>query len=68
MDPCCRPVDPPMKPSLSTRLRAASPIFLILGLLFLLIGLFINQDIYTVVAIVLLLLSLITGGRWLRRK
>jgi hypothetical protein len=48
--------------------QKASPIFLILGLIFFVIGLSSNQNIFTLIAIVLLLISLVTGGKWLRKK
>jgi hypothetical protein len=57
-----------MKQPLGSRLRSASPIFLILGLLFFVAGLATDKNVFTVIAIVFLLASLIVGGRWLRTK
>jgi hypothetical protein len=57
-----------MKPPLVSRLRSASPIFLILGLLFFVAALATDNNVFTVIAIVFLLASLVSGGRWLRIK
>jgi len=45
-----------------------STIFLILGLAFLAIGMATNQTAFSWIAIAFVLLSLITGGRWLRPR
>jgi len=45
-----------------------STIFLILGLVFLAIGMATNQTAFSWIAIAFVLLSLISGGRWLRRR
>jgi hypothetical protein len=57
-----------MKQPFTARLRAASPIFLILGLLFFVVGLATDKNVFTVIAIVFLLTSLVLGGKWLRPK
>ena len=48
--------------------RRASPIFLILGITFLAIGIATDQTAFTWVAIAFLVISLVRGGRWLRRR
>jgi hypothetical protein len=48
--------------------RRASPIFLILGIAFLAIGLATDQTAFTWVAIAFLVISLVLGGRWMRRR
>jgi hypothetical protein len=48
--------------------KRSSMLFLILGLTFLTIGLATDQTAYTWLAIAFVLISLITGGRWLRRR
>lgn len=45
-----------------------SSIALLLGLIFLAIGLATDNTAYTWVSIVFILISLITGGRWMRRR
>ncbi len=45
-----------------------STIFLMLGLAFLALGIATNQTAFSWLAIAFVLLSLITGGRWLRRQ
>jgi predicted membrane protein len=57
-----------MKQPLISRLRTASPIFLILGLLFFVAALATDKNVLTIIAIVFLLASLVLGGRWLRIK
>jgi len=51
---------PPRKPS--------STIFLILGLVFLTIGLATDQTAFTWIAIAFVLVSLVSGGKWLRPR
>ncbi len=46
----------------------SSMLFLILGLIFLTIGLATDQTAFTRVAIAFILISLIAGGRWFRRR
>ena len=46
----------------------SSMLFLILGLIFLTIGLATDQTAFTWVAIAFILISLIAGGRWFRRR
>ena len=48
--------------------KYASSVFLILGLVFLTIGLATDQTAFTWIAIAFVLVSLLMGGRWLRRK
>jgi len=48
--------------------RRSSNIFLVLGLVFLLIGIVTDQTEFTWIAIGLVLASLISGGRWLRPR
>jgi hypothetical protein len=48
--------------------KRSSMIFLILGLAFLAIGLATDQTAFTWIAIAFVLISLVTGGKWLRRK
>jgi hypothetical protein len=43
-------------------------IFLVLGMVFLTIGLATNQVAFTWVAIASVLISLVLGGKWLRRR
>jgi hypothetical protein len=50
------------------RRRPSSTIFLTLGLIFLIIGIFTDQTEFTWIAIGLVMASLITGGRWLRPR
>jgi hypothetical protein len=45
-----------------------SSVFLILGLAFLAIGIATDQTAFTWIAIAFVLVSLISGGRWLRRR
>ncbi|HET6821587.1 MAG TPA: hypothetical protein VFH34_03000 [Anaerolineales bacterium] len=45
-----------------------SMIFLILGLVFLTIGLATDQTAFTWIAIAFVLISLVSGGKWLRRR
>jgi hypothetical protein len=48
--------------------KRSSTIFLILGMAFLVIGLATDQTAFTWIAIVFVLISLISGGKWLRRR
>ena len=48
--------------------KYSSSVFLILGLAFLTIGLATDQTAFTWIAIAFVLVSLVTGGKWLRRK
>jgi len=45
-----------------------STIFLILGIAFLAIGIAADQTVFSWIAIAFLLISLISGGRWLRPR
>jgi hypothetical protein len=48
--------------------KRASMIFLILGMVFLTIGLATDQTAFTWIAIAFVLISLVSGGKWLRRR
>jgi uncharacterized membrane protein HdeD (DUF308 family) len=48
--------------------KRSSMIFLVLGMVFLTIGLATNQVAFTWVAIASVLISLVLGGKWLRRR
>ncbi len=48
--------------------RRASMGFIILGMVFLVIGLATDQTVFTWISIAFVLISLVTGGKWLRRK
>jgi hypothetical protein len=48
--------------------KYASSVFLILGLVFLTIGLATDQTAFTWIAIAFVLVSLVTGGKWLRTR
>jgi hypothetical protein len=57
-----------MKQQTPSLLRKISPIFLFAGMIFLAIGFITNNHIFTLISIAFLIVSLITGGRWLRKK
>jgi hypothetical protein len=48
--------------------KRASTIFLILGLVFLVVGLASDQTAFTWIAIAFVVISLVSGGKWLRRR
>jgi hypothetical protein len=48
--------------------KRASTIFLILGLAFLTIGIAVDQTAFSWIAVFFVLLSLLLGGRWLRKR
>ncbi|HET7143772.1 MAG TPA: hypothetical protein VFI68_07125 [Anaerolineales bacterium] len=48
--------------------RTISTIFLILGMAFLTIGVSLDNPIFSWASIVCILISLVTGGRWLRQR
>jgi hypothetical protein len=48
--------------------RRSSMGFLILGMVFLTIGLATDQTAFTWISIAFVLVSLVMGGRWLRKK
>jgi hypothetical protein len=50
------------------KLKRFSTIFLVLGMIFLAIGIATDQTVFSWVAIAFILISLITGGRWLRKR
>jgi hypothetical protein len=45
-----------------------SSVFLILGIAFLAIGIATNQTAFSWIAVAFVLISLLLGGRWLRRR
>ena len=49
-------------------IKRSSTIFLILGLVFLTIGLASDQTAFTWIAIAFIVISLVAGGKWLRRR
>ncbi|HMR98273.1 MAG TPA: hypothetical protein PKE62_03380 [Anaerolineales bacterium] len=48
--------------------KRSSTVFLVLGLVFLTIGLATDNTAFSWVAIVFILLSLVMGGRWMRPR
>jgi hypothetical protein len=48
--------------------KRTSTIFLILGIVFLTVGIATDQTAFSWIAIAFILISLISGGRWLRRR
>ena len=48
--------------------KNSSGIFLILGLVFLAVGISTNQTAFSWIAAAFVLLSLFLGGRWMRRR
>jgi hypothetical protein len=48
--------------------RKASSVFLILGIVFLAVGIATNNTAFSWIAVAFILISLIAGGRWLRRR
>jgi membrane protein implicated in regulation of membrane protease activity len=48
--------------------KRSSMIFLVLGLVFLTIGFATDQTAFTWIAVAFVLISLLAGGKWLRRK
>lgn len=48
--------------------KRASMFFLILGMIFLVIGLATDQTAFTWLSIAFVLASLVMGGKWLRKK
>jgi uncharacterized membrane protein HdeD (DUF308 family) len=48
--------------------KRSSTVFLILGLVFLTIGLATDQTAFTWIAIAFVLVSLVLGGKWLRLR
>ena len=53
---------------MKSKFRAASPFFLLIGLIFLTLGIYTDNTIYTWISLPFILLSLISGGRWLRPR
>jgi hypothetical protein len=48
--------------------KRLSMIFLLLGLVFLTLGLATDQTAFSWIAIAFVLISLVSGGKWLRRR
>ncbi len=48
--------------------KRLSIIFLVLGMIFLTLGLTIDQTVFTWISIALVLISLVLGGKWLRPR
>ena len=48
--------------------RNISMVFLIFGMAFLTIGISIDNEVFSYAAVVFVLISLITGGRWMRPR
>jgi putative exporter of polyketide antibiotics len=57
-------------PNMTSQLsrKRSAMIFLLLGLTFLTVGLATDQTAFTWIAIAFVLLSLVLGGKWLRKK
>jgi uncharacterized membrane protein YdbT with pleckstrin-like domain len=53
---------------MKTNKRRISSAFLILGMIFLLLGLATDNTVYSWAAIVFIVISLIAGGRWMRPR
>jgi hypothetical membrane protein len=53
---------------MKAKFRAASPFFLLVGIILLTIGIYTDNTTYSMVSIPFILLSLIAGGRWLRPR
>lgn len=53
---------------MKTRLRTLSPILLLIGIILLAIGMYTSNTMYSWASVILILLSLLTGGRWLRPR
>jgi hypothetical protein len=48
--------------------KRLSTVFLLLGLVFLTMGLVTDQKVFTWIAIALVLISLVAGGKWLKPR
>ena len=53
---------------MKSKFRAASPFFLLIGMILLAVGMFTNNTTFSIISIPFILLSLISGGRWLRPR
>ncbi len=53
---------------MKSRLRALSPILLLIGIILLAIGMYTNNTTYSWASAILILFSLLTGGRWMRPR
>jgi hypothetical protein len=53
---------------MKTNKRKVSSIFLILGMTFLTLGLVTDNTLYSWAAIAFIVISLVTGGRWMRPR
>jgi len=57
-----------MKSSLFSWIRKASPIFLLVGIAFLATGFITNNNVFTWISIPFLIIALLAGGRWFRKR
>jgi len=57
-----------MKQQPSSWIRRASPIFLLIGMVFLAFGFSTNNNIFTWISIVFLVISFVASGRWFKKK
>lgn len=53
---------------MKSRLRTLSPILLLIGILLLAIAMYTDNTSYSWASAILILLSLLAGGRWLRPR
>jgi hypothetical membrane protein len=53
---------------MKSRLRSLSPILLLIGILLLAVGMYTDNTSYSWASAILILLSLLAGGRWLRPR
>jgi len=48
--------------------RNSSTIFLVLGMVFLILGISTNNTVFSWIAIAFIVMSLVAGGRWMRPR
>ena len=53
---------------MKSKFRAATPFFLLIGIIFLGIGIYTDNTLFTWISLPFILLSLISGGRWTRPR
>ena len=53
---------------MKSKLRTLSPILLLIGILLLAVGMYTDNTTYSWASAILILLSLLAGGRWLRPR
>ncbi len=53
---------------MKSKFRAATPFFLLIGIIFLAVGIYTDNTIFTWISLPFILLSLIGGGRWMRPR